>query len=141
MKSYRSHFALMLVTSTAAFGQVDSTVVIKGAFDRFTTDELGNVYALRGDELFLYSPEGKMLARNSVKTFGEITCIDAFSSLKPMVFSRSMGQLAVLDNTLSVQGDGIGLPRSGFPQVTLVCTRFETLKYSFCSSCVMGALR
>ncbi len=122
---------LSLLATSTAFAQGDAPVVIKGAFDRFTTDELGNVYALRGDELKLFSPEGKQLARNSVKTFGEITCIDAFSSLRPMVFSRSMGQLAVLDNTLSVQADVIDLPRNGFPQVTLACSSVQNAFWFF----------
>ena len=96
-----------------------ASVVIKGSFDRFTTDELGNIYALEGDELRLFDPQGKKLARNSLKTFGTITSIDAFSSLKPMIFSGTQGMLAVLDNTLAAQGDPVDLTRNGFPQVTL----------------------
>ncbi len=41
-----------------------------------------------------------------------------FYSLKPMVFSREQGMLAVLDNTLSVQGSPITLSRK-HPQVVL----------------------
>ncbi|MBK9176057.1 MAG: hypothetical protein IPM46_06905 [Flavobacteriales bacterium] len=94
---------------------------IEGRFDAFTTDELGNVYALQGDELVLYDTKGRTWLRNSLKTFGRISAIDAFYSLKPMVFAREQGQMAVLDNTLAVQGSVINLPRSGFPQVVLVC--------------------
>lgn len=95
--------------------------IIEGRFDAFTTDELGNVYALQGDELVLYDTKGRTWLRNSVKTFGRISAIDAFYSLKPMVFAREQGQMAVLDNTLAVQGSVINLPRSGFPQVVLAC--------------------
>ncbi|WKZ66138.1 MAG: hypothetical protein QY325_15405 [Flavobacteriales bacterium] len=95
--------------------------VIEGRFDAFTTDELGYVYALAGDELRLFDPKGRSWLRNSVKTLGRIACIDAFYSLKPMVFAPEQGQLAVLDNTLAVQGSVINLPRSGFPQVVLAC--------------------
>lgn len=94
---------------------------IKGPIDRFTTDELGHIYALQGDVLTLYSADGDRLARNSLNTFGPISRIDAFSSLKPMIFSRQQGTLALLDNTLSVQGSPIDLPRNGFTQVTEVC--------------------
>ena len=59
---------------------------IPGQFDGVTTDELGNVYALRGDVLELYNPLGRSWLHNSVKTFGRIGSIDAFYSLKPMVF-------------------------------------------------------
>ncbi|MFT3883958.1 MAG: hypothetical protein QM724_00590 [Flavobacteriales bacterium] len=104
---------------------------IEGAFDRFTTDDLGNVYALQGDVLRLFNAEGRQLARNSLNTFGGITCIDAFSSLKPLIFSRQQGQLALLDNTLSVQGDPIDLPRAGFPQVTQVCMSVQNAFWFF----------
>lgn len=97
------------------------TWTIEGTFDAFTTDELGNVYALRGDELELYDPQGRSWLRNSLKTFGRITAMDAFYSLKPMVFSAEQGQIAVLDNTLSVQGSVINLPRQGYPQVVMAC--------------------
>jgi hypothetical protein len=106
-------------------------VVIEGEFDRFTTDELGNVYALQGDELRLFNAQGKKLARNSVKTFGQITYIDAFSSLKPMIFSRGQGMLAVLDNTLAMQGDPVDLNRNGFPQVTLACMSVQNCFWFF----------
>lgn len=104
---------------------VVDTVIINGAFDTFTTDELGNVYALRGDELELYNVKGELLQRNSLKTFGRIGTIDAFYSLKPMVFAPEQGQLAVLDNTLAVQGSVIDLPSKAFPQVTLVCASVQ----------------
>lgn len=116
----------------AAIEQENGTrVVIKGAFDRFTTDEIGNVYTLQGDELTLWNAEGKKLLRNSLKTFGPITAIDAFSSLKPMIFSRPQGMLAVLDNTLAIQGDPIDLVRGGFPQVTLACMSVQNSFWFF----------
>jgi len=101
--------------------QLDSIVSIPGHFDLFTTDELGNVYALNGDELKLFDPEGKSWLRNSLKTFGRIAHIDAFQSMKPIVFAADAGQLAMLDNTLAVQGSVIYLSREGYPQVDLAC--------------------
>lgn len=95
--------------------------VIPVAADLFTTDDLGNVYVLRGDELEIYDQHGKRGLANSTKTFGRIGTIDAFYSLKPLVFSREQGVLAMLDNTLSLQGSVIELPRQGYPQVTVVC--------------------
>ncbi len=92
--------------------------VIMGVFDLFTTDEMGNVYTLLGDELVLFDKQGRTWLQNSLKTFGRITAIDAFYSLKPMIFSAEQGMLAVLDNTLSIQGSPINLSRT-FPQVVL----------------------
>jgi len=113
--------AIALAPLSARAQDPQPLYTIEGRFDAFTTDELGNVYALRGDELELYDRKGQSWLRNSVKTFGRIQVIDAFYSMKPMVFSPEQGQLAVLDNTLSVQGSVMNLPRSGFPQVVLVC--------------------
>jgi hypothetical protein len=103
-------------TSPEQFPSQSGITAITGGFDRFTTDEMGNIYALSGDVLELYDKQGHFVIRNSVKTFGRITSIDATFSLKPMVFSTEQGMLAVLDNTLSVQGSVITLSRQ-FPQV------------------------
>ena len=111
--------------------EANVAVEIKGAFDRFTTDEIGNVYTLQGDEVALYDAKGKRLLRNSLKTFGSITAIDAFSSLKPMIFSGRQGMLALLDNTLAIQGDPIDLNRNGFPQVTLACMSVQNSFWFF----------
>lgn len=106
-------------------------VAVKGTFDLFTTDELGNVYALKGDELRLYGPSGRMLMHNSLKNFGAITTIDAFSSLKPMIFSAPQGMLALLDNTLAIQGTPVDLNRAGYPQVTLACMSVQNAFWFF----------
>jgi len=111
--------------------QEDSIRSIPGHFDLITTDELGNVYALRGDELVLYNAEGRSWLRNSMKTFGRITHIDVFQSLKPLVFAAEQGQLAMLDNTLAVQGSVINLPREGFPQVDLACGSVQNCFWFF----------
>lgn len=128
----RTLAALALLASLAAHAQAPPTPhSITGVFDDFTTDELGNVYALQGDLLQRMDPQGKLLAHNSLNTFGAISRIDAFSSLKPLIFSRAQGQLALLDNTLSVQGDPIDLPRGGFPQVTEVCMSVQNAFWFF----------
>ncbi len=121
MKTWGLAFLLCTPALPALAQPAPTGTTIKETFDLVTTDELGHVYALKGDELFLFDAKGKRLARNSVKSFGEITSMDAFSSLKPMIFSRPQGMLAVLDNTLAVQGDPIDLNRNGFAQVTLAC--------------------
>ncbi|HEX2617411.1 MAG TPA: hypothetical protein VHL57_07700, partial [Flavobacteriales bacterium] len=78
--------ALALLVALHVQGQAPPVQrTIEGAFDAFTTDELGNVYALQGDVFHLFDAQGKQLARNSLNTFGTITRIDAFSSLKPLI--------------------------------------------------------
>lgn len=123
-----------LLLAAPAFAQDAGTLgghAIEGRFDAFTTDELGNVYALQGDELVLFDAKGRSWLRNSLKTFGRINAIDAFYSLKPMVHAREQGQLAVLDNTLSIQGSVINLPRSGYPQAVLACMSVQNSFWLF----------
>lgn len=116
-------FLLSLACGTAAVAQPDSTHWrIDGPANLFTTDELGHLYLLKGNDLFLYDRNGKLVARNSFNAFGPISSIDAFPSLKPMIFSSDQGQMALLDNTLSFRGSAIDLARAGFPWVDLACT-------------------
>ncbi len=133
MTPIRLASTLAFITATVTAWPQDGTErwTIAGRFDLFTTDEMGNVYALRGDEILLFDKEGQERMRNSVKTFGRIHAIDAFSSFKPMVFSPEQGQLAVLDNTLAVQGHVINLARSGFPQVVLACMSVQNAFWFF----------
>jgi hypothetical protein len=124
--------ALLFLGAVRAPAQLlDSLYSIPGRHDLFTTDELGNVYALQGDEIKLYDPEGKSWLRNSLKTFGRITHIDVFQSMKPVVFSADAGQLAMLDNTLAVQGSVIYLSREGYPQVDLACAGVQNTFWFF----------
>ena len=99
--------------------------LIAGAFNSFTTDELGNIYVLKNDEIELYRASGEFWARNSIKTIGKIHSMDVFYSLKPMLYSQELQQLVVLDNTLSIQGDFVWLSRRGYPQTSLVASSVQ----------------
>ncbi|HPF90600.1 MAG TPA: hypothetical protein PLL57_08070 [Flavobacteriales bacterium] len=118
-----NHLFAGLFLVASAMAQVKP--VVPGPVDAFTTDEVGNIYVLRGDELELYNAQGASWLRNSFKTFGPISHLDAFYSLKPLIFSQEQGQLAMLDNTLAVQGSVLNLPRIGFPQVVLACASVQ----------------
>jgi len=126
---------LFLLAPFAILAQEDGTAptgyTIEGRFDAFTTDEMGNVYALQGDELRLFDARGRSWLRNSVKTFGQITVMDAFYSLKPMLFAREQGQLALLDNTLSLNGSVVNLSREDYVQVVGVCMSVQNCFWFF----------
>lgn len=127
---------LLTMVSCALQGTVlgqatDTSTWIAGAFDLFTTDDLGNIYTVKGDLVELHAPDGRLLARNSAKMFGRIAAIDAFYSLKPLVFSREQRQFAVLDNTLSLQGSVIDLSRNGYPWVSLMCQGVQSCFWFF----------
>ena len=126
---------LLVPCSFSLHGQDDTGVpagyIIDGRFDSFTTDEMGNVYALQGDELRLFDARGRSWLRNSVKTFGRVSSMDAYYSLKPMLFSAEQGQFAVLDNTLSIRGSVINLSREGYAQVVGVCMSVQNSFWFF----------
>lgn len=126
-------FALLLTMAPAmAHAQPDGgTWAVPGPVDRFTTDELGNLYVISGNEITLYDRLGKRVAHNSLTLLGPISSIDAFSSLKPMVFSREQGQLTVLDNTLSLLGNATALARQGHPWVSLACAGVQSRFWFF----------
>ena len=128
-------FPFVLVLAFAAFPvraqEWKEVARISAPIDAFTTDELGNTYVLNGDVLELYDANGVRLMRNSAKTFGRIDVIDAFYSLKPMVFSRDQRRIAVLDNTLALQGSVIDLSPNGWPWVTHVCAGVQNSFWFF----------
>ena len=122
----------LAVTALVSYTQEWKEIArINSSIDAFTTDELGNIYVLNGDVLELYDANGLLLMRNSAKTFGRIDVIDAFYSLKPMVFSGDQKQIAVLDNTLAVQGSVIDLSRNDSPWVTHVCAGVQNSFWFF----------
>lgn len=120
-----------LASAPLAMQSDSPRIAIEGNYQTFTTDELGNIYAVQGDEVIVFDVRGRSWLRNSLKTFGRISTLDAYYSLKPMVFSRDMGQLAVLDNTLSIQGSLIDLTRSGMPQAVLACMSVQNCFWFF----------
>ncbi len=89
--------------------------------DFFTTDNLGNCYVIRKDELLKYSPSGDSLSSQSIKSLGSITFVDAANSLRILLFYRDLFRLVLLDNTLSQQGEAVQLDRIGYPFAQLVC--------------------
>ncbi len=122
--------ALLAWPSLGAQQGTSQPVLIPGTFELFTTDEIGNSYAISGDEVLLFNVQGVEMARNSIKTLGRIHSIDAFYSLKPLLFSREQGLLAMLDNTLSLQTT-VDLSRGGYPQVTLACASVQNAYWLF----------
>jgi hypothetical protein len=127
------HALLLALLAWPALGAIQSTpqpLLIPGTFQLFTTDEIGNSYAISGDEVILFNAQGKEMARNSIKTLGRIHAIDAFYSLKPLLFSREQGLVAMLDNTLSLQTT-LDLSRGGYPQVTLACASVQNAYWLF----------
>ncbi|UTW64485.1 hypothetical protein KFE98_10195 [bacterium SCSIO 12741] len=90
--------------------------------DFVRVDNFGKIYLIRNNEVFLYSPDGKLLSRNSNNFLGNITDLDATNGLEVLVFFEDQLQVLFLDNQLALRGRDIPLDELGFVQVSQVCT-------------------
>lgn len=117
-------FYLFLFLSTASFSQskFKSIANIDIEADFFTTDNQGNTYIVKANELSKYDRTGKQLYKYSNKKLGAISFVDASNMLKLLVFYKDFLQVVFLDNTLSINGDPISLDKIGFQQAQLVCS-------------------
>ena len=87
-----------------------------------TTDNLGNSYLLDGNILNKYDADGNFLKNYSDKNSGNISFVDASSSLKVLVFNRSFQQIVFIDNMFFPTGNPISLSDLGYDQVSLACS-------------------
>ncbi len=87
--------------------------------DHFTTDQQGNIYVLKGDEVVKYTQE-KAVYRYSNKALGKISRLDAGNGLRILAWYADLNQIVVLDNTLSEHGPTIRLAPLNLEQVQLV---------------------
>ena len=87
-----------------------------------TTDNLGNSYLLNGNGLNKYDADGNFLKNYSDKNLGNISFVDATSSLKVLLFYRSFQQILFVDNMFAPTGNSISLSTLGYDQVSLACS-------------------
>ena|ERR1700741_1565298 len=98
---------------------------IKTASDFFTTDNIGNIYTVKGDEIRKYNPNGELLKIYSNKKLGKITSVDASNALRVLVFYKDFARIVLLDSQLSENGEGISLEQLNLEQSDLSCTSFN----------------
>jgi len=96
-------------------------LVIKTSCDYFQVDNLGNIYAVKEDELIKFLPSGKLFARYSNLTLGNISHMDVTNPLKILLYYRDYQQIIFLDDQLSVNSDKVALEQLGYEQTDLVC--------------------
>lgn len=93
--------------------------------DLFTSDNIGNVYIVNGDEVKKYSPKGELLKVYSNKKLGKISSIDATNPLRVLLFYKDQSQLVILDSQLSPNGNPIDLLGMNLEQSDVVCSSFN----------------
>jgi hypothetical protein len=98
---------------------------IRSSADLFSTDNFGNTYLVKGDEIRKYNPQGELLKIFSAKSLGKITSIDAANPLRVLVFYKDFASLLFVDDLLSQNGDVINLLDLGLEQSDVICTSFN----------------
>ncbi len=113
---------VFIVVLFSCFGFMsDKPLIIKTKLDYFTTDNIGNIYTIKDDELVKYLPSGKFFVRYSNLKLGNITSVDASNPLKILLYYRDFEQVVFLDNQLSLNSDVVSLQDLGYEQTDLVC--------------------
>lgn len=96
-------------------------LTIKTKLNYFSTDNIGNVYTVKDDELIKHLANGKLFARYSNLKLGSITTIDVTNPLKLLLYYRDFQQIVFLDNQLTENSEPISLEALDHEQTELVC--------------------
>ena len=122
-KHIRYFIFLALVFFSFAFIKQEPSKkqTIKTKLTYFTTDNIGNIYTVKEDELVKYLTTGKLFTRYSNLKLGSITTVDATNPLKLLLYYRDFQQLVFLDNQLTTNSEPISLEALGYEQTDLVC--------------------
>ena len=116
-----SVIAVVIFFCSFALWDQPQRIVIKTKLDSFTTDNIGNVYTVKDDELIKYLPTGKFFIRYSNLKLGNITTVDASNPLKILLYYRDFQQIVFLDDQLSLNSEPVSLEKLGYEQTDLVC--------------------
>ena len=115
-----------------SFSQKDSMLsllpdlAIKGKFQGFTTDHLGNIYLINSsNQIKKINDKGDSLAvYNDVKRYGNISLIDASNPLKLLVYYKDFATIVVLDRLLNVRTT-IDLRKQDIFQVQAITSSYD----------------
>ncbi len=116
---------LLLSFSFSKDEGIKSLYTIRSQADLFTTDNFGNTYLIKADEIKKYNSQGELLKIFSAKNLGKITSIDASNPLRVLVFYKDFARVLFVDDLLSQNGDVIDLLNLSLEQSDAVCTSFN----------------
>lgn len=84
----------------------NNEIVINGSFKMFTTDNIGNIYAVSNkNDILKYDKNGNKKAEINLKVLGDVTWIDAVNPLEIYVYYRDQGIIKYFDNNLNDMGE------------------------------------
>src|ERR1044072_3137490 len=104
---------LLIATLLTIFGfapkALDPVATVQVQADKMTSDNIGNVYLIKGESIAKYDSAGGLQKTFSNKNFGAIPSADATNALRIVLFYKDFNRIVTLDNTLSQNGDAIQL--------------------------------
>ncbi len=118
-------FVLIALSFSSDDGGLKNLFTIKSTADFFTTDNLGNTYLIKGEEIKKYNQTGDLFKTFSNKTFGKITSLDVTNPLRILVFYKDFATILILDDQLSQNGDPMNLQDYSLEQSDVICTSFN----------------
>lgn len=93
--------------------------------DYITTDNLGNLYIIKQNEIIKYNQSGDYFSRYSNKQLGSISYVDVTNPLKIVVLYRDFSQVLFLDNMLAETSSKIRLQDIQLEQTTLAGSSYN----------------
>lgn len=103
---FHSVFFLLLFCSFTSSPEFKLEGEIPGNFKFFTTDKLGNVFALTSkNDIQKFDKKGKKITEANFKVMGDATLIDAGNPLEIYVFYKDQNKLVYFDNMLNYRGE------------------------------------
>ncbi|MFL5751805.1 MAG: hypothetical protein ACJ76F_00240 [Bacteroidia bacterium] len=125
MKHFISAIAILLICVSFTADGWKALFTIKTRSDFFTSDNIGNIYTVKADEIRKYNTNGDLLKIYSNKKLGKITSVDASNPLRVLVFYKDFAKVVLLDSQLSENGEGIALEQLSLEQSDLASTSFN----------------
>lgn len=118
------YFLLNLSCSIVLFSQqltLVETLVSPTPIDTWTIDGQNNLFVVSENNIQKKAINGEQRFNQTFKSLGDIQSISPINAMKILVFSDVQQSIAIVDNTLSQQGDIIDLSELGFSNVVFIC--------------------
>lgn len=130
LKKYLKSFSrtILFVIALTCFSGATGFVLIKTIninADIINTDNLGNLYMLRGNTFYKYTSKGSHIAEYTDKSINSFSSFDVSDPFKIQLFSKTTASIIYLDNQLNLQGNTTNLFNSGIFSPTVACASYD----------------
>ncbi|NUM32460.1 MAG: hypothetical protein HUU47_09095 [Bacteroidetes bacterium] len=101
-------------------------IVINGEFKMFTTDNIGNIYAVtHKNDIIKYDKKGIKKAEINLKVLGNVSLIDASNPLEIYVYYQDQGIIKYFDNNLNTLGETNLFKTYDLNNIQVICRSYD----------------